>query len=175
MNLIVAVNSDWGIGKDGTQTVVIPEDRKRFRQLTDGATVIVGRRTLLDFPDGKPLPGRKNIVLTRNKHLKIDGATVVTTVDELFGVLKQTDPDRVFVIGGESVFKMLVPYCRYAYVTKIKSAPQSDVFFPNLDALENWTLEDAGEWNSYNGVEYAFQRYINKSPQVYNEMSDADV
>lgn len=175
MNLIVAVNSDWGIGNNGTQSVIIPEDRKRFREMTDGATVIVGHRTLLDFPGGKPLAGRNNIVMSRNKDLKIDGATVVSSPEEVLGAVEGLDPGKVFVIGGGHIFKLFLPYCTYAYVTKIKAAPPSDVFFPNLDVLENWTLEDAGEWNSYNGVEYAFQRYRNKSPQVYNEMSDTDV
>ncbi len=164
MNLIVAVDDNWGIGKNGTQTVVIPEDRKYFRQLTDGATVIVGHRTLLDFPGAKPLVGRRNIVMSRNKDLKIDGAIVVNTPDEVFRAIEGLDTDKVFVIGGGHVFKLLLPYCTYAYVTKIKAAPHSDAFFPNLDTLDNWTLEDAGEWKTYNGVEYAFQVYINKTP-----------
>lgn len=167
MNLIVAVDDNWGIGKNGTQTVVIPEDRKYFRELTDGGTVIVGHKTLQDFPGAKPLPGRRNIVMSRNKDLKIDGAEVVSTPEELFAMIRGIDPDKLFVIGGGHVFRLLLPYCRYAYVTKIKAAPESDVFFPNLDALDNWTLEDAGEWKSYGGVEYAFQKYKNESPLNY--------
>jgi dihydrofolate reductase len=164
MNLIVAVDDNWGIGKDGTQTVIIPEDRKYFRQLTDGATVIVGHRTLLDFPGGKPLAGRNNIVMSRNKDLKIDGATVVSTPEEVFAAIKGLDPNKVFVIGGGHVFKLLLPYCTYAYVTKIKAAPHADAFFPNLDALDNWVLEDAGQWKTNNGVDYAFQIYQNNAP-----------
>jgi dihydrofolate reductase len=164
MNIIVAVDEKWGIGKNGTQTVVIPEDRRHFRKLTDGAAVIVGHRTLLDFPGGKPLPCRKNIVITRNKDLKIDGAVVVNSLDELFKQLDGTDPDKVFVIGGDSVFKMLLPYCKYAYVTKIMVSPESDAFFPNLDRLENWSLADAGTPKEHEGITYAFQVYINKSP-----------
>jgi dihydrofolate reductase len=164
MNLIVAVNSDWGIGTDGTQVVVIPEDRKHFRGLTDGGTVIVGHKTLLDFPGGKPLPGRNNIVMSRNNELKVDGAVVVSTLEELFREIKGLDPDKVFVIGGGHVFKMLLPYCTYAYVTKIIAAPESDAFFPNLDTLENWILEDPGTLKSYNGIEFAFQVYKNKAP-----------
>jgi len=164
MDLIVAVDGNWGIGKDGTQTVVIPEDRKRFKSLTDGGTVIVGRRTLLDFPEGKPLSGRRNIVFTRQEDLNIDGATVVRSLGELFSAIKGTDSDKVFVIGGDEIFRLLLPYCSRAYVTKIKAYPEADTFFPNLDALDNWTLEDAGTPSSYNGIEYAFQIYKNSAP-----------
>ena len=164
MDLIVAVNTDWGIGKDGTQSVVIPEDRKHFRGLTEGGTVIVGHRTLLDFPGGKPLPGRRNIIFSRRGDLIIDGATVVHTLDELNSALTGTDPDRVFVIGGDNIFKLLLPYCARAFVTKISAAPESDVFFSNLDALPNWVLEDPGTEKEHDGVRYAFQVYKNTSP-----------
>ena len=169
MNLIVAVNSDWGIGKGGTQSVVIPEDRKRFRELTDGGTVVVGHKTLLDFPGGKPLAGRNNIVMSRNRDLKIDGATVVTTIEEVFTAINSLDTDKIAVIGGGHVFRLLIPYCRYAYVTKINAAPESDAFFPNLDTLDNWELEDAGEWKTYNGIDYAFQKYRNTSPLNFKQ------
>jgi dihydrofolate reductase len=165
MDLIVAVDSNWGIGKGGTQTVVIPEDRKRFRALTDGGTVIVGHRTLLDFPGGKPLVGRRNIVFSRHEGLEIEGATVVSSTAGLYKELKGTDPDKVFVIGGDTVFRLLLPYCTRAYVTKIKALPESDAFFPDLDALENWQLEDAGTPKKNDGVEYTFQVYRNKQPK----------
>ncbi|SHH57543.1 dihydrofolate reductase [Sporobacter termitidis DSM 10068] len=164
MDLIVAVDSNWGIGKGGTQTVVLPEDRRRFRELTNGGTVIVGHRTLLDFPGGKPLPGRRNIVMSRNKDLKIEGAAVVASTDELFREIAGTAPDKVFVIGGDKIFRLLLPYCTRAFITKIKAAPESDTFFPNLDALQNWTLEDAGSPKAYDGIEYAFQVYRNNAP-----------
>jgi dihydrofolate reductase len=169
VNLIVAVDDNWGIGRDGTQSVIIPEDRKRFRELTDGGTVIVGHKTLLDFPGGKPLAGRKNIVMSRNKDLKIEGATVVSTPEELFAAVGSLDPEKVFVIGGGHIFKMLLPYCRYAFVTKIKAEPESDAFFPNLDAYKSWVLEDAGVWKTYNGIGYAFQKYKNTAPLNYKQ------
>lgn len=167
MNLIVAVDDNWGIGKNGTQTVIIPEDRRRFRELTDGGTIIVGHRTLLDFPDKKPLPGRLNIVMTRNRDLKIPGAVVVTSLEELFMLVAGTNHNKIFVIGGDSVFKMLLPYCTYAYVTKIKAAPESDAYFPNLDKLGNWAVDETGAAKVHDGVEYTFLRYINKSPLEY--------
>ena len=166
MDLIVAVDSNWGIGKGGTQTVVIPEDRKHFRTLTDGGAVIVGHRTLLDFPGGKPLPGRRNIVFSRREDLTVDGATVVHTQGELCAALAGEDPGKVFVIGGDSIFKLLLPYCARAYVTKIDAVPESDSFFPNLDALPNWVLEDPGTVKTHEGINYAFQVYKNTSPLV---------
>ena len=168
MNLIVAVDNNWGIGLGGTQTVVIPEDRRHFRELTDGATVIVGRRTLLDFPGSNPLPGRNNIVLTRNADLVIDGATVAHSLDELFKMIEDMPPNKVFVIGGDSVFKMLLPYCTYAYITKIDAKPDADVFFPNLDKLDNWILDQEDEIKEYDGIRYAFVCYKNTNPMTMN-------
>ncbi len=167
MNLIVAVDNNWGIGKGGTQTLVIPEDRRHFRELTDGSTVIVGRRTLLDFPGGQPLPGRNNIVLSRNADLKIDGATVARSLDDLFKLIEDLPPNKVFVIGGDSVFKMLLPYCTYAYITKLDAAPESDVFFPNLDESDDWFPEQDGTVKEYNGIRYSFLRYKNSNPLIY--------
>ena len=164
MDLIVAVDSNWGIGKGGTQTVVIPEDRRRFRALTDGGTVIVGHKTLLDFPNGKPLPGRRNIVFSRHQGLAIDGADVVHSLGELADALEGTDPGKVFVIGGDKIFRLLLPYCARAHVTRIAAAPESDSFFPDLDALPNWALIDPGTPLEYNGTGYAFQVFENTSP-----------
>lgn len=166
MDLIVAVNSDWGIGKGGTQSVVIPEDRKHFRALTDGGTVIVGRRTLQDFPGAKPLTGRRNIVFSNNAGLQIDGATVVHSLAELRAAIAGTDPDKVFVIGGDAIFKLLLPYCRRAYVTKINAAPESDAFFPNLDTMPDWKRTDAGTPKTHQGIEFAFQTYENAAPSA---------
>lgn len=164
MNLVVAVDNNWGIGLGGTQTLVIPEDRRVFRALTDGCTVVVGRRTLLDFPGGKPLPGRRNIVLSRDAALKIDGAVVVNSLSGLFREIAGEDPDKVFVIGGDRVFRQLLPFCTRAYVTKIYAAPESDTFFPNLDELDNWVLEETGETKTHDGVRYAFLKYRNTAP-----------
>jgi dihydrofolate reductase len=164
MNLIVAVDNNWGIGHKGTQNVIIPEDRRKFRELTDGCTVIVGHRTLLDFPGSKPLPGRRNIVLSRNRELKIEGAVVVSSLGGLFCEIAGEDPDKVFVIGGDVIFKQLLPYCTYAYVTKIFATPESDAFFPNLDKLDNWVLDETGETRNHNGIEYAYLKYRNNAP-----------
>ena len=156
MQAIVAVYSDWGIGAKGTQPVVIPADRRRFRMLTDGAAVIVGRRTLEDFPGGRPLKNRHNIVITR-QDLTIEGAEVVHTTQE--AVEAAAKHEVCFVIGGDSVFRRFFPYLDTVYVTKIDAAPFSDSYFPNLDDDPAWVCADAGPEREHDGVIYQFCIY----------------
>lgn len=156
MEAIVAVYKDWGIGATGTQQVVIPEDRKRFKELTQGAAIVVGRKTLEDFPGGKPLEGRTNIVLT-HQDIKIEGAIVVHSVEELLETVK--DMPKVFVVGGASVYNQLLKYCDRIFITRIYTAPKSDVFFPNMDEDFNWVCEDYGDPQFYNGIKYRFSQY----------------
>ena len=158
LEAIVAVNRDWGIGADGTQNVVLHADRKHFRAVTEGCAVIVGRRTLADFPGGRPLPNRRNIVLTRGD-LTIDGAEVAHTVEE---ALALAGSDRCLVIGGASVYRTLLPYCERIYVTKIDACPPSDSFFPDLDASSDWEIEHESEEMEENGVRFRFVDYIRK-------------
>lgn len=156
MDAIVAVYSDWGIGENGTQPLVIPGDRKRFAALTRGAAVIVGRKTLEDFPGGRPLPGRTNIVMTRGNP-PLPGVLVAHDAAE---ALRLAEPfDRVFVLGGERVFRVLFPHLDRVYVTKIDAAPHSDAFFPNLDADAAWRCDDAGVPLSDGPVRYRFCVY----------------
>ena len=159
MEAIVAVYSDWGIGAEGTQPIVIPEDRRRFAQLTKGATVIVGRRTLGDFPGGKPLKDRENLVITRHAD-EIEGATVVRTAKE--AIEKTRGCDRVFVIGGASVYALLADCCSTAYVNKVAEDGGAQLFFPNLDQRENWTLQSASEPISDEGHTLTFCVYRNE-------------
>ena len=131
MEAIVAVYSDWGIGKNGTQPVVLKADRAHFRELTADAAVIVGRRTLGDFPGGKPLKGRHNIVVTRQP-LEIEGAQVVHSTEEALAAAEQYE--RCLVIGGASIYTQFFPWVDTVHITKIDLAPESDSYFPNLDA-----------------------------------------
>lgn len=156
MEAVVAVYSDWGIGCCGTQPIVIKEDRKHFREVTGTAAVIVGRRTLADFPGGKPLKNRTNIVLTA-QDLEIEGAIVVHSVEE---ALKETgNYQQVFVIGGESVYKQFFPHISRVFVTKIDAHPHSDAFFPDLDADERWRVADGGVLRESDGINYRFMVY----------------
>ena len=157
LQAVVAADINWGIGKDGTQTLVIPEDRRHFRSVTGGGTVIVGRRTLADFPGGRPLKNRRNIVLTRDASLKIEGAEVAHSVEE--ALEKCRDDGEVFVIGGESVYRAFLPYCAKAHVTRIYAAADNDAYFPPLDTLPDWILSAPGEEAESNGLKYAFQTW----------------
>ena len=151
MNAIVAVNSDWGIGLDGKQQNVVPEDRRHFRLLTEGGVVIVGRKTFESFP--APLPRRVNIILTRNRDYLRDGALIAHSVGDVLAMIGGYDTGKVFVVGGESVYRQLMPYCAKAYVTKIELAPPSDTFFPNLDIMPDWTRElDAVSMETETGI-----------------------
>lgn len=154
MEAIVAVYADWGIGCGGTQPVTLRADRKRFREVTDGAAVIVGRRTLEDFPGGKPLKGRRNIVITRQA-LDITGAETAHSPEEALSLAE----GRCFVIGGASVYRQLMPHITRVYVTKLDITPESDSFFPNLDTDPAWRCADAGEPLEEDGVSYRFCVY----------------
>ena len=156
LEAVVAVYSDWGIGAEGTQPVTLKADRKRFRALTEGAAVIVGRRTLADFPGGRPLPGRANIVLTRGA-AEIEGAATVRSAAEALAEAERYP--RVFVIGGESVYRELIPHISRVYVTKIDCTPHSDVFFPDLDADPAWYAGERGEEREEDGIRFRFLTY----------------
>jgi len=156
LDAVVAVYSDWGIGCSGTQPVVIPEDRKYFAALTRGAAVIVGRKTLEDCPGGRPLPGRVNIVMTRRE---MEGEGVVAVHDVAEALAEAQKHERVFVIGGESVFRELFPHIDRVFVTKIECAPHSEVFFPNLDEEPGWRCIDLGEPLFCGDTEYSFRVY----------------
>lgn len=161
MEAVVAVFSDWGIGSDGTQQVVLKADRAHFRDITTGNAVIVGRKTLEDFPGGKPLKNRYNIVVTR-QNISIEGATVVHSTEE---ALKEAEKqERTIIIGGASIYKQFFPFTDIVHITKIESAPHSDSFFPNLDSLPDWKLEDATDWMEENGTRYCFCTYRRIKP-----------
>ena len=158
MNVVVAVNSDWGIGYNNSQSIVISKDRSHFKKLTDGGILITGRKTFEDL--GRPLPNRKTIVLTRDKKFNAKGVIAAHSVDEVLLKISDEDTGKVFVIGGASVYNLLLPMCSIAYVTKIEAAPPSDTFFPNLDEMPEWRLEDQGESLTSGNVRYSFNRYV---------------
>lgn len=154
MDAIVAVYSDWGIGAGGTQPVVLKADRQHFVELTHGRTVIVGRRTLADFPGGRPLRGRRNIVLTRGG-TAIDGAELAHSAAEAY---EMSSADAM-VLGGQSVFRDMMPYIDRVFVTKINCRPRSDSFFENLDESSDWRITDQSEALREGDIEYRFICY----------------
>ncbi len=158
MNLIVAVDQNWAIGKDGDQLVYLKEDLKRFRTLTSGHTVILGRKTLATFPGGRPLKNRRNLILSRNPQFQAEGAEVFASVEEL---VQRADGDA-FVIGGASVYEQLLPYCDTAYITKIHAGFPADTYFPDLDKSEEWEIVQESESLEQDGIAYHYVTYRRK-------------
>ena len=163
MNIIVAADSNWGIGKNNQLLVSIPADMKMFRQETTGKVVVMGRKTLESFPNGLPLKNRTNIVLTGNKNYKANGAIIVHTIEELLEEIKKYPSDEVYCIGGDSVYKQLLPYCDTAHVTKIDFAYEADSHFPNLDEMPEWKITAESDEQTYFDLEYTFVRYEKKA------------
>ena len=156
MELIVAVYDDWGIGKDGTQPVALSADRKFFRETTRGAMVIVGRKTLADFPGGKPLPNRVNVVLTR-QDITIEDVVICHSPEDAVALAKTAQ--RAMVIGGGSIYRQMLPFCDTAYVTKVHAQPESDTFFPNLGEDPQWMLAQVLQSCEENGIGYEMCLY----------------
>lgn len=164
MDLIVTVDSNWAIGNKGDLLVTIPEDYKFLRQITAENVVVLGRKTLAGFPNGLPLAGRDNIILSANKNFEVRGGEVVHSKEELFEKLKQYNDQKIFVIGGAKVYEMLLPYCEYAYVTKIEYSYQADTYFPDLDKLDNWTIVADSDEHTYFDLEFYYYKYKNSNP-----------
>ncbi len=165
MNLIVAVDRNWGIGKDGKLLYSLPEDMRFFRETTSGKVVVMGRGTLESMPGGRPLKNRTNVVLSTS--VQGEGFFAARNLPELFVQVKQYPPEDVFVIGGESLYQSLLNYCSVAYITKVEAAVNADRFFPDLDRLDNWVLTSVSESREHEGTSFRFCKYENKSPEPF--------
>lgn len=159
MKAILARDKNWGIGYNNRLLVSIPSDMKFFRQTTTGKVVVMGRKTLESFPNGMPLKNRTNIVLTGNQNYQVKDAVIVHSEDELMEELKKYNTDDIYVIGGESVYRMMLPYCDTVYVTKIDRAFQADTFFPNLDEMDEWEMTEESEEQTCFDLEFCFTKY----------------
>lgn len=162
MNIIAAVDRNWAIGFQGSLLVRIPRDQQRFRDMTEGKVLIVGRKTLETFPQKQPLKNRDNIILSYDTKYTVRGAAVVHSMEELMEALRQYDTNDVYVAGGASVYEQLLPHCDTAYITKIDYTYQADAYFPRLDAMEDWELTADSEEQTYFDLEYYFQKYERK-------------
>ena len=162
MNMIVCVSRNWGIGKDNQLLFHIPNDLKQFRTLTIGKTIVMGHNTLKSLPGGKPLPERTNIVLSRDPSLVVEGATVCHDMQDVLIELSTVSPDDVFIIGGASVYKMFLPYCRRALITRVDAAPEADSFFPDLQEHPQWKIRQESDFMEHNGLSYQYVEYINE-------------
>ena len=159
MNLIVAVDKNWGIGINNKLLVSIPSDMKFFRQETMGKVVVMGRKTLESFPNGLPLQKRTNIVLTTDRSYAVKGAIIVHDIPELLEELKKYEDNQIYVIGGGKVYEQLLPYCNLAHVTKIDFAFEADTHFPNLDKMEDWEITGESDEQTYFDLEFSFVKY----------------
>jgi dihydrofolate reductase len=166
MKAIVAVDKLWGIGKKNDLLFSLPEDMKFFRKTTLNKVVIMGSNTLKSFPGGNPLKNRTNIVLFPGGEKRED-CTIVDSMDELFEEIKKYPSDDVFVIGGAMFYRTMLPYCTEVYVTKVDADGEAEVFYENLDALENWSCIYESEKVETNGYEIRFTTYKNSNVKNY--------
>ena len=159
MNLIVADDRNWAIGKGNRLLVQIPQDMKFFRETTTGKVVVMGRKTLESFPGGQPLKNRTNLVLTRDENYRVKGAQTVHTVSGLMDELKKYNTEDIYVIGGESVYRQLLPFCDKAYVTRIDHVFEADTYFPDLEKEPEWKMTKISDEQTYFDLEYVFTIY----------------
>ncbi len=162
MNCIVAVDENWAIGYKNELLVRIPADQKFFRQETTGKVVVLGRKTLETFPQGRPLPNRINIIVSTKKDYQVKDAIVVHSIEELLEELKKYDTNDVYIIGGDSIYKQMLPYCDTAHVTKIDRAYEADTYFPNLDEMNEWEITADSDEQVYFDLTYHFLKYERK-------------
>ncbi len=162
MILVASADENWGIGKNGSLLIRIPADMKNFSAMTTGGTVILGRKTLETFPGAKPLKNRENIILTRNPGFGAEGAVTAHSIEELLELVRDRDPDRIFVIGGSSVYEQLLPYCDKAVITRIDYRYDADSHLPDLDKDPDWEIKETSEEQYCNDITYHFVRYERK-------------
>lgn len=160
MNIIVCVDAKWGIGYKNELLVRIPSDQKFFRETTTGKVVVMGRKTLDSFPQGKPLKNRTNIVITTNKELeKRDEEIYVNSVEECLELLKNYNEDDIYIIGGASIYKQFLPYCSKALVTRVDREFSADTYFPDLDKDPEWKITKESDEQTYFDNTFEFLVY----------------
>ncbi|MGM9554220.1 MAG: dihydrofolate reductase [Faecousia sp.] len=167
MDAVVNVTENWGIGRENRLLVSISADLRRFRELTEGKTVIMGRKTLESLPHSRPLPHRRNLILSRDPNYRVEGAEVFSSVSALLEAVKELPTDEVCLIGGASLYEALLPYCRRAFVTQTLCTLPADRFFPNLDEFPNWKITSESEVFEENGVRFRYVDYLNLNPHVF--------
>ncbi|MQN02340.1 MAG: dihydrofolate reductase [Lachnospiraceae bacterium] len=172
MKAIAAVDKNWGIGYQGRLLTSIPNDMQLFKNETTGNVVVMGRKTLESFPGRRPLPHRTNIVLTTFPDYKSGNAIIVPNLNELFETLKDYDSDKIYVIGGESIYRQLLPYCDKALITKIDMEYDADAFFPNLDKEDNWKMTGESEEQTYFDLCYTFTQYTNGKVKTWTSQEE---
>ncbi|MCR4617363.1 MAG: dihydrofolate reductase [Lachnospiraceae bacterium] len=165
MNIVAAVDNNWAIGNKGDLLVRIPNDQKQFRLLTTGKVVVLGRKTLETFPQKQPLPNRTNIILSKDKNYKVKGATVINSIEDLFTELKKYKSEDVYIIGGESIYNQLLPYCDTAHITAIDYEYEADSYLKDLEADPEWIKTADSDEITYFDLSYSFVRYERVKPK----------
>jgi dihydrofolate reductase len=160
---ILSADMNWGIGYKGKLLQRVPEDMRFFAEMTKGRIVVMGRETLESLPGQQPLKDRVNIVLTRSGNLNSNEIIICRSLEELFERLKDFSIDDVYVIGGESVYTQLLPYCSEAYVTRFEKEFEADRHFPDLDHMDDWMLVSESAESSYKGMSFKYLRYVNNN------------
>lgn len=160
MILIVSVDTNWGIGYQGNLLMRVPEDMKRFRAKTINNVIVMGRKTLESFPEGKPLKDRINIVISSNKGYRCEGVTVCGGIEEMLLELKKYETKEVFVVGGGTIYNQLLEYCDTAYITKFYNEFKADTYIVNLDKSSEWVEAEAEDIKEYNGINFRYIKYV---------------
>ena len=164
MKFIVAVDANWGIGKNGDLLLSIPDDMRYYRETTRGKVVVMGYTTLLSLPGSRPAPGRLNLVLADIPGLRVKGAVVCGSMEQLHRMIGQFAPEEVFDVGGGSMYRQLMPYCCGAHITKMRFNGEADTYIPNLDESDGWSIANESALSDYEGVGYSFVEYRNSAP-----------
>lgn len=165
MKTIVAVDKEWGIGKNNDLLFHLSQDLKYFKEKTLDKVIVMGGNTLLSFPGSKPLPRRTNIVLT--DVFTRDDCIICKTLDELSSELKKYNDDDIFIVGGAMFYRTMIDYCSEAYITKVDEIGEAQVFFPNLDEKENWSEVESSEPIIDNGHTIRFTKYVNNNVKEF--------
>lgn len=163
MNIIAAVDNNWAIGSKNELLIRIPNDHKHFREETTGKVVVLGRKTLETFPQGLPLKNRTNIILSSRLDYQVKDAVVVHSIDELLEELKKYRDEDIYIIGGESVYRQMLPYCNVAHITKIDHEYEADAYFPDLDRDDEWEITADSDEQTYFDIPYQFVKYERKN------------
>ena len=169
---IVCADKNYGIGYNNQLLISIPEDLKHFSRITSGGTVIMGRKTYESLPTS-PLPKRTNLIISHNSSGSPDDADIKSPVyvsmedvkDWLLKKREEKSEEKIAIIGGEQIYKELLPYCDLIYITKVfKAFDAVDAYFPNLDFSQDWEMVFAGDILEYEGIKYQYRRYKNIKP-----------
>lgn len=147
ISIIAVISENRALGKDNKLLWHIPEDMKRFKNITTGHPIIMGRKTFESL--GRPLPNRTNIVITRNASFNVAGAVMVSSLDESLEKARQTEKDEIFIIGGGQIFKEAMSIADKLYLTIVQGEYEADTFFPEYGEFKKIVFEQAGQSGGY--------------------------